>query len=396
MRLGVYSDLVYRRDGDVVSNNRAFIRFITSLPPRVDEVVLFGRMDPVPGRSPYVLPDERVRVVALPYYRRATNVAGVLRAVRGSWRVFSRELDGLDAVWVFGPQPMSMVFAWIARRRRDVKLILGVRHDYPEYIRNRLPSPRWKWAVGVAEVMDRIFQYFARTAPTVALGEEIASHYRGGGAPVVKTGFSLVPRSEVRSLDDALAKDWHTPELTILTVSRLDAEKNPLLLLEILHRLRRRDDRWRMIVAGDGALREQMERRVADLGLTGAVELRGEVPNGPELWRLYRDCHLFLHVSFTEGLPQVLLEAEAAGAPIVATRVGGVAEALAGGTTGLLVPPADADAAVTAIERIQHDPALRRELVTAALAHAEQETLEAQLDRLAAFFRTATNGARPA
>ena len=42
MRLGVYSDLVYRADADGLSNNRAFIRFVTSLPPRVEEVVLFG------------------------------------------------------------------------------------------------------------------------------------------------------------------------------------------------------------------------------------------------------------------------------------------------------------------------------------------------------------------
>jgi glycosyltransferase involved in cell wall biosynthesis len=385
--------MVYRSDGEVLSNNRAFIRFITSMPPRVDEVVLFGRLDPEPGRSPYVLPAEGVRFVPLPFYRKATSVIEVLRALRGSARAFREELDRLDAVWVFGPQPLAMPFAWIAARH-GTPLILGVRHDYPEYIRNRLPSRWWGWAVPVAAAMDLVFRLFARRAPTVALGEEIAARYRGG-APVVKTGFSLVPRSEVRALDVALASDWDAPELTMLTVSRLDPEKNPLLLLDVIAALREGDPRWRLVVAGDGPLRRRMQERVAELGLNGHVELLGEVANGPDLWRLYRGSHLFLHVSLTEGLPQVLLEAQAAGLPIVGTAVGGVPEALGGGSTGLLVPPADAQAAVDAVHSVARDAELRRRLVTAALAHAEQETLEAQLDRLAAFFRQATNGPRP-
>jgi glycosyltransferase involved in cell wall biosynthesis len=387
MRLGVYSDLVYRHDGDVYSNNRAFIRFVTGLPPRVDEVVLFGRLHPEPGRSDYVLPRDGVSVVGLPYYKRAVEIRQLVAAVRGSCATFAREIDGLDAVWVFGPQPMSMLFAGIARRR-GVPLVLGVRHDYPEYIRNRLPSKRWAWAVPVAAGMDRAFRLFARSAPTVALGEAIASHYRGGSAPVVKTGFSLVPRDELCTVEDALARSWDD-RWTILTVSRLDPEKNPLLLLDVIKRLHERDGRWRLRIAGDGRLRPELEARIAADGLEDVVELLGEVPNGPELWKLYRESQLFLHVSLTEGLPQVLLEAQAAGLPIVGTAVGGVPEALAGGS-GLLIPPSDADAAVEAVERLAAAPALRAQLIRAGLANAEQETFEAQLDRLSSFLHSAS------
>jgi glycosyltransferase involved in cell wall biosynthesis len=391
MRLGVYSDLTYRKDGSTLSNNRAFIRFVTSLPPRVDEVVLFGRLDPEPGRSPYVLPSEGVRLVPLPYYRRAVALGQLLRAVRGSCRAFAAELEHVDAVWIFGPQPLAMLFAWIARRR-GVPLVLGVRHDYPEYIANRLPSPRWRWAIPVAHAMDLAFRAFARRAPTVALGRELARRYEGGEAPVITTGFSLVPRAELRPLDAALGVPWNA-DRTVLTVSRLDAEKNPLLLLDVIRTLRAKDPRWRLRVAGDGPLRGELERRAAEAGLNGAVELLGEVPNGPELWQLYRTSQAFLHVSFTEGLPQVLFEAQAAGLPIVATAVGGVSEALGGGKTGLLIPPADAGAAVAALERLADDEELRRGLCAAGLANAEHETLEAQLDRLAAFFREAVSAA---
>lgn len=388
MRLGVYSDLVYQRDGETLSNNRAFIRFVTGLAPRVSELVLFGRLNPVPGRGPYVLPRDGVRVVGLPYYKRATRIWPVLRAIYGSARIFAAECKHLDAVWIFGPQPMSMVFAAIARRR-GVPLVLGVRHDYPQYIGNRLPSRWWLWAVPVARIMDRAFRRLARTAPTVALGDELARRY-SRGAPVMRTGFSLVPRAELRSLHDALAVDWNG-DRTVLSVGRLDKEKNPLLLLDVLAGLRAADPSWRMVVAGTGPLRDQMQARIDELGLQDSVTLPGEVPNGPELWSLYRNSQVFLHVSFTEGLPQVLLEAQAAGLPVVGTDVGGVAEALGNGTLGLLIPPADASAAIAAVQRIAHDEELRRTLVSAALEHAAGETLEAQLDRLATFLGTAVS-----
>jgi glycosyltransferase involved in cell wall biosynthesis/2-polyprenyl-3-methyl-5-hydroxy-6-metoxy-1,4-benzoquinol methylase len=385
VRLGVYSDLTYRFDGELLSNNRAFIRFVTSLPPRVDELVLFGRLDPEPGRSAYTLPSEAVGLVPLPYYPRVTHVRELLRSLRRSCAVFAAGLERLDAVWIFGPHPLALPFAWIARRK-GVDLVLGIRQDYPAYIAGRLPSPWWAWAVPVAHALDLSFRLLATRAPTVVLGEELARRYRSG-APLLSAGFSLVPASEVVPLEEAVAKSWGDSELRLVSVSRLDPEKNPLLLLDVIHSLRQRDPRWRLTIAGDGPLRAQMESRAAALGLNGAVDLRGDVPNGPELWELYRNSHAFLHVSLTEGLPQVLFEAQAAGVPIVATAVGGVPEALAGGAAGLLVEPGDAAAAVDSLERLRADAELRRRLVTAAHEIARRETLEAQLDRVADFFR---------
>ena len=127
---------------------------------------------------------------------------------------------------------------------------------------------------------------------------------------------------------------------------------------------------------------------VAAIGLGSAVDLLGYVPNGPALWELYRSAHAFLHVSLTEGLPQVLYEAYAAGLPVVATDVGGVRAAV--GEAGLLVPPDDADAAAAALERLRDDEELRGRLVDASLERARAETIEAQLDRIAAFLAAST------
>jgi glycosyltransferase involved in cell wall biosynthesis len=100
---------------------------------------------------------------------------------------------------------------------------------------------------------------------------------------------------------------------------------------------------------------------------------------------VYRESHVFLHVSLTEGMPQVLLEAFASGLAVVATAVGGVAEAA--GEAALLIGPDDADAAAKAVLRIAHDPELRRRLVSAGLQKARGQTLEAETARVAAFIK---------
>ena len=382
MRVGVYADMVFRRDGEGLSTRHAFIRFVTSLPPRVDEVVLFGRLDPAPGRAAYAIPDARVRFVALPHYARVTSVGPMLSSLPRACAAFAAELPRLDAVLVFGPHPVAVVFA-AAARLHGTPLVLGVRQDYPSYIANRIPSRAWGWAVPAARSLDHAFRALAPTAPAVVSGDALARRY-GRGGPVLSTAFPLVRAREVVATD----RDWDGT-VRVLSVGRLEREKNPLLLVDVLAALRARSPRWRLTVAGDGPLRPAFAATVAARGLEDAVELLGEVPNGPRLWELYRSSDAFLHVSLTEGLPQVLLEAQAAGLPLVATAVGGVPAALAAGARGLLVPPGSTEAAVAALERLAADASLRRRLASAGLAHARLHTLERELDRLAMFLAAA-------
>src|SRR5256885_84498 len=129
----------------------------------------------------------------------------------------------LDAVWLFGPHPLAIAFARGAFRR-GVPVFLGVRQDFPEYIRLRLPNRRWLWAAFAARLLERRFRRLGRRAPAVVVGDELADLYRGG-APVLATGFSLVRTRDLVGLSDALARDWDGLELRLLSVGRLDPEK---------------------------------------------------------------------------------------------------------------------------------------------------------------------------
>ncbi len=193
---------------------------------------------------------------------------------------------------------------------------------------------------------------------------------------------SLVPSDAVVAAPPE--RDW-THDVTLFTAGRIDAEKNPLLLVEALAELeRRRPGVFRLRWAGEGPLVDDVRRRAKKLGVEERLELLGYLPF-PELLPHYRGAHAFVHVSFTEGVPQVLTEALASGAPVVATDVGGVREALDDGAAALLVPPEDLDALIDAILRLADDPALRTRLIQQGIELARSRTLDVQAERVARF-----------
>jgi glycosyltransferase involved in cell wall biosynthesis len=384
LRLAVYTDYEYRSDGTRRYGQRAFVVFLEALRERVEELVLVGRLDPEPGTSHYPL-HEDTRLVGLPHYESLGHPLAVARSLLVSVRLFWRLLGEVDTVWVLGPYPHSVLLALltIARRRR---LVLGVRQDMPLYVRSRRPDRRWMhWS---ADLLEAIWRLLARRYPVVVVGPELERKYREGHArSVLATAVSLVSETDLAEAAAAVSGRDYSGELTLLTVGRLDAEKNPLLLAEIAALLAAGRRRWRLLVCGDGPMREQLQQRVDQLGLARNVELLGYVPIDGGLLDLYRKSHAFLHVSWTEGFPQVLVEAFASGLPTVATAVGGV-PAAAGGAA-LLVDPDDAAAAAAALERIAGEPQLRDELIAAGLERARGGTLEAASERLAAYLADA-------
>ena len=160
----------------------------------------------------------------------------------------------------------------------------------------------------------------ARRFPVVVVGPQLAANYRSA-CRVLALSVSLVGEDQIVDPARRPRRVWNG-ELRVLTVGRLETEKNPLLLADVLARLRERDPRFRLLVCGEGPMADDVDARLAELGVADHAELLGYVPIDGGLLDLYRSSHAFLHVSWTEGLPQTLFEAFAAGLPVVATAVG--------------------------------------------------------------------------
>lgn len=234
-----------------------------------------------------------------------------------------------------------------------------------------------------ADLLESGWRIWARRLPTVVVGPALAHNYRHAAA-LLPIAVSLVSNADIEAGERAPQRAYDRT-LQILSVGRLDEEKNPLLIADVLARLHERDERWRLVVCGEGPLAAALAGRLRDLGVADATHLRGYVGLQDGLLDLYRTSHAFLHISRTEGFPQVLIEAFASGIPVVATAVGGVPAAAAG--AAVLIEPEDADAAAQALIAVTSDPELRARLVAGGFAKARELTREAEIERVAAFLR---------
>lgn len=382
IRLGIYSDLRYVRNGVAVSTDNAFARFLVCLAEQLGGLTVFGRVDLEPGQGAIDLPPDLIRFVELPAYPSLHRFRQATGAMKSSLPVFERWFRELDAIWLFGPHPLALAVARLARQHR-VSVFLGVRQHLPNYIKGRFPRIAAPLSFAAAWILEGAFRRLARRSPTVVVGEDLAKRWRRAAPRLLVASFALVTEEDLVPEDQAGTQPWTDP-IRLLTVSRLDPEKNPLLLAAVVKEL---GAGWHLRVVGDGTLRRQLEERIESASLTGRCEILGHVPFGPALQDEYRACDAFVHVSNTEALPQVLFEAMAAGAPIVATAVGGVAVALGNGECGLLVPPDDAGAIAAALRNLAGDPVLRQRIARAGLREVALHTMDREASRLVDYFQ---------
>jgi glycosyltransferase involved in cell wall biosynthesis len=377
VRLVAYTDYVYKRRDGAVYAQRAFALFLARLGDEVESLSIAGRLDPDPGESYYRLP-ETVDFVPLPHYAALSRPFSALPAMARSLGRFWALLGRVDAAWLLGPYPLSFAFVALAAARRK-RVFLGVRQDWPTYVRNRHPGRRGLHLV--ARLMEGAWQALARRYPVVVVGPDLAKNYARSRA-VLPITIAMVEEEDIAPPRPRWPRE--DGSIAVLSVGRLETEKNPLLLADVLAGLRARDSRWRLVVAGEGPLRAELEGRLEELGVADHAELLGYVPVDAGLHELYRSSDLFLHISWTEGLPQVIFEAFAARLPVVATAVGGVPDAA--GEAALLVPPGSADAAVEGLVRLADDERVRERLVEAGVERVGRHTTAVEVRRVAEFF----------
>ena len=163
----------------------------------------------------------------------------------------------------------------------------------------------------------------------------------------------------------------------IISVGQLVPRKGHATLIQVCARLRARGQRFRCRIIGEGPERATLERLIVDNLLQGYVELVG--PMGLDhVYAEMRKADVFALLAEIgpsgnrDGLPTVVLEAMAAGLPVLSTILVGIPEMVQDGVTGILVPERDVDAARRALERLLESAELRRELGVAGRARVRE------------------------
>jgi glycosyltransferase involved in cell wall biosynthesis len=188
---------------------------------------------------------------------------------------------------------------------------------------------------------------------------------------VVRNGIDLPRPSVAAGLRLRRRLGIPDNDTVFLALGRLHHEKGPDVLVEALRILSgRRESGWRALFVGSGPEEPRVRAEVQALGLERRVFLAG-ARRYVAPWLEAAD--VLVLPSREEGLPLSALEAMARSKPVVATRVGGTAEAVEDGASGLLVPPESPAIFAAAMERLMNDPALRRSMGRRARARAASE-----------------------
>lgn len=251
-------------------------------------------------------------------------------------------------------------------------------------------------AVGVTPEELREVFYYARLV--LARSEALLADLAAMGCPVEKlrlqrTGVPLDfwKPSEVPCELPPEAGAWQ-----FVQACRLVEKKGLTTTLRAFAEIVRAYPNARLTIMGDGPLRGRLESQTRELGLAGQVEFTGFLPPEAMLERM-QQAHVFFHPSETtpegnrEGVPNSLLEAMAVGLPVLATRHGGIPEAVEHGVSGFLVAEKDHVSLANAALAMLNDPVHYAAMSSAAIAsvrdnferHAQTEILEACYDEAA-------------
>lgn len=214
-------------------------------------------------------------------------------------------------------------------------------------IQTTQPRPRWHW--WMQRMVHAAAEKIIVPSPSVAT----AAQERSG---IPREMIVVIPNAVDPAAFAVAQNRPDQPVREIAFIGRLDPVKRIEDLIDAMARL---DGRMRLSLYGDGALRHDLPDRIAALGLQDRVRMRGTVPAVEAL----ANSDVVVLPSEAEGLPMVLIEALAAGVPVVATDAPGIRDVIRHEHNGQLVPVGEPDALAKAIWRIADDAALRRRLV---------------------------------
>jgi glycosyltransferase involved in cell wall biosynthesis len=192
--------------------------------------------------------------------------------------------------------------------------------------------------------------------------------------------------------DEFLAQTLTPPPRTsqFVCVGRLCEQKGQLLLLRAVHRLRELGVLVKLVLAGDGEMRPEVDALIAELGIAEQVRVTGWI-SGDTVRQEILAARALVLPSFAEGLPVVLMEAMALGRPVISTYIAGIPELVHDGVNGWLIPAGDVQALADAMRDVLQcdDQALAAIGARARERALDRHSIDTEAHKLVAHFRAA-------
>jgi sugar transferase (PEP-CTERM/EpsH1 system associated) len=285
--------------------------------------------------------------------RRQGNDPGLLWHL---YRLFRRERPHIVHTHGWGTLIEGLMAARIAR----VPVVIHGEHGTLQLRGYQRQCQRWAWSAA-----DRVLSVSSRLADRMA-GE---MSFGTGRITTIRNGVDLERFTPSHRSAARASLQLHDDEFVVGTVGRLVPVKDQATLLGAIAQLQRNGVATRLLVAGDGPLRESLLARAAELSIADRVGLLG---HRRDVEMVLAAFDVFALSSVSEGLSNTILEAMATGLPVIATRVGGADELVVEDVTGLLVSSGWPDEMAAALARLQRDAASRAAMGRAGRARAEE------------------------
>jgi glycosyltransferase involved in cell wall biosynthesis len=377
IRLAIVDDnpFVALPDGEIRPRAATFHRF-------AEAVVAAGPFEPatylIPVRNiaeseaPALSPIDRERLHVVrtsPFQGIAGYLSHLPSLTWRNWPILRRSIAVADLVWIKAPASNALL-ALVASRRSHRPYFTWVAGSARAVVRGqRRSGPAGVFAAMAAAGYDAVTGLLRRAGPAIQLDESMFT--------------SVVTADDVAATRE---RPWRgvvrDANLRLAWAGRMTSDKGLDDLFSALATVRDTGLPATLELIGDGPERRRFEDDAARLGLDGAVRWHGYVGRRDAYLDLLRTADLFVLPSRAEGVPKAIVEAMAAGLPVVATDVGAVRSLLDHGRLGRLVPAGDPPALAGAIAALGGDEPARRELRSAGLEFAAAHTIENQAGRV--------------
>jgi glycosyltransferase involved in cell wall biosynthesis len=364
-------------DGSLWEAEGSFARYVDSLAPYFDKVILSVPVFDHPSAQGSRIRAANVVLAPLPYFPGPRQFYPMLPRMRARLRQWVAQCD---VIHLRVPSPAA-IFAFrlaAAARKPTFLLVVG---DYAALLPH-LGYRGIKKALFSAYVVfeEWALRYMTRRALTFANGVALKEKHERQGARVIETKTTTLSTADISTRSDTCAGR----PVRLLTVSRIDPRKGLRTLPALVAALRGAGIEATIEIVGPpiGLLGESeqqaIEKAAEDAGVSDRVRFAGAIALD-RLMPMYRDYDIFvLPTGPGEGIPRVLLEAMAAGLPIVTTRVSGIGSLIRHQENGLLVDTGSVEQLCAAVRNLVESPALRQTLIQRGYETARAHTLERQ------------------
>ncbi len=288
-----------------------------------------------PEEEEYALPKEVKRVLSelAPKEIHNSRVVNFLKRVNKLHKIWKNEKPDLVLSCIGKNNFMTIVTTMGTKTKPVVSVVGEAKEEYPNRLMRMLADFLFPFAAGVILQTERSKNFFCRRIQKTAV---------------------ILPNS--------LNPDFIKPrymgerEKRIVTVGRLDANKNHEMMIRAFAAMKEKYPEYTLTIYGEGELRGYLENLTRELGVLEAVFLPGVIP---DVAAQIERASLFVLASYSEGVSNALIEALALGLPVIATDVpsGGTVELMADGVNGLVIPTGDRQALEQAMDRILGDAA---------------------------------------